>query len=293
MTDYYSDQVSGPRSRTESEFDERSWGAVVAYVQRGIARGVFAEDFPELCQDGHDVYATDEQSLRLAVLGEHPEIEWPLSERSIPPAPAALDLIEFLYRHASEPTRITGGYHKYWGHHHLTFNRKSGQAAFRTQLNTILARSGLAYEFGTDGRAKRLLEPALERELREGLPPSGDDDLDELVAQAEARFLDPDPQIARDALEKLWDAFERVKSVLDPANKQRSARALAEASTTTDAAAELVETEMNGLTHAGNEFRIRHHETTKHGVPDELVDYLFLRMYVLLRLLFSGLRDPD
>ena len=25
MTDYYSEQVSGPRPRTETEFDERSW----------------------------------------------------------------------------------------------------------------------------------------------------------------------------------------------------------------------------------------------------------------------------
>ncbi len=173
--------------------------------------------------------------MRGAVLGEHPEIDWPLSERSVPPTPAALDLIEFLYRHASEPTQIR--YLQYQGHHHVSFNRKDGQDAFRAQINTILTRSGLAYVLNKDGRAERLLEPPLEQQLRQGLPATGDDDLDELVALAEAKFLDPDSQTARDALEKLWDAFERAKSVLNPANKQLSARALAEVSTTTGAAA--------------------------------------------------------
>jgi hypothetical protein len=288
MTMYYSERLGGPRSRTRTEFDERSWGAVVAYVNRGIARGVYAQDFPELCVDGHDVYGTDEYDLRLAVRGEHPEIEWPLRERTVPEAPVALDLIEFLYRHASEPTQIPGGYHSFQGHHHLTFNRRNGQKTFRGEINTIFARSGLAYELDEAGQAQRLLEPALEESIRWGLPPTGDGELDELIALAEERFLDPDPQTARDALEKLWDAFERAKSLLDPTNKKRSARALAEASTSTNPAAELFEAEMNDLTKIGNEFRIRHHEVTKHPVPDELVEYLFLRMYIALRLLLTG-----
>ena len=289
MTEYYSDKLSGPRSRTETEFSKRAWGAIVALVRRGIPAGVFAEDFPEQCADGRGVYTTDGWSLELAVLGEHSQIDWPLSEQSVPPAPAALDLIEFLHRHASAP--IQRDYHEYLGHHHLTFNRKSGQAAFRDQINTILARNGLAYELDPDGRAARLLEPTLQQELRTGLPPSGDDDLDSLVAQAETKFLDPDPDVSRDALEKLWDAFERVKTVLI-SDKRRGADELAAAATTSLPAATLITTEMRVLTDIGNDFRIRHHETTKHPVSDELVDYLFVRMYVLLRLLFSGLEEP-
>ena len=46
---------------------------------------------------------------------------------------------------------------------------------------------------------------------------------------------------------------------------------------------------MKTLTDIGNSFHIRHHETTKHPVPEELVDYLFVRMYALLRLLVAGL----
>jgi hypothetical protein len=76
-------------------------------------------------------------------------------------------------------------------------------------------------------------------------------------------------------------------------NKKHGANALAEVSTTSAPAATLIATEMHALADIGNEFRIRHHETTKHRVSDELVDYLFLRMYVLLRPLIRGLADSS
>lgn len=44
------------------------------------------------------------------------------------------------------------------------------------------------------------------------------------------------------------------------------------------------------LTRIGNNFRIRHHEVDRVQPPDELVDYLFARMYALLYRLHPGLR---
>jgi hypothetical protein len=225
--------------------------------------------------------------LRLAVLAEHPDMSWPLDPTTVPDAAAALDLLEFLHEFASEP--VQDNYHPYFGHHHLSFNRFRGQQTFSEQVNRVLARNGLAYELQESGRARRLLEPVLQEELRGGLPTSEDDRVDALIAQAEERFFDPDPAAARDALEKLWDAFERMKTLLDP-DKRTGAHALIDAATSTPASAELITAEMKTLTEIGNAFHIRHHETTRHPVPDELADYLFVRMYALLRLLIGGLR---
>lgn len=286
MSGYYSEEVSGPRTRTKSEFDERSWGGIIALVRRGIATGVFAEEFPELCPDGRGVYATDERSLRLAILAEHPTISWPLDTTNVPDAPAVLDLLEFLHSVATDAAQ--GDFHRYYEHYHLEFNQALGRRTFREQVNRIFARNGLAYELQENGRARRLLEPMLQAELHQGLPGSGDARVDALIRQAEERFLDPDPTGARDALEKLWDAFERIKTVLVP-HKRRGSAALIAAATSTAESAELVETEMRALTEIGNKFHIRHHETTSHPVPEELIDYLFLRMYTQLRLLIAGL----
>jgi hypothetical protein len=208
----------------------------------------------------------------------------------VPDAPAVLDLLEYLHGVASDPS--LGDFHSYFGHHHLSFDRLRGQEIFREQVNRMLARNGLAYELQASGRARRLLEPVLHEALSGGLPSSGDDRVDELVAQAEERFLDPDPAAARDALEKLWDAFERVKTVLSP-DKKKGAKALIAAGTSTAESADLVEAEIKVLTEIANSFHIRHRETTRHPVPGELVDYLFVRMYSILRLLTAGLDDDD
>lgn len=58
---------------------------------------------------------------------------------------------------------------------------------------------------------------------RRRIPPTRDDDLDALLALAIVKYLDPDPQTRRDALEKPWDAFERAKTV--PSGKDKKARA--------------------------------------------------------------------
>ena len=161
VTDYYSDRLSGPRARAKTESDQRSWGAVVSCVQRGIPIGVFAQDFPLECTDGETraIFGTNESQLRLAVEGELPEIDWPLVRENVPETPAALDLIEFFHRHATEPS--VRRRHPYLDHDHLTFDRKNGQAHFGSQINTIFARNGLAYELEDDGKVQRLLEAPL------------------------------------------------------------------------------------------------------------------------------------
>lgn len=83
------------------------------------------------------------------------------------------------------------------------------------------------------------------------------------------------------ALEKLWDAFERLKTVDVFGNKKQSANALLD----NIASAEFrtfTSTEMKSLTDLGNQFMIRHHETDKHQVPEDAQDYLFARMGSLI-----------
>ncbi len=291
MTGYFSESVSGPKPRLETEIDEAAWGGIVSIIRSGVDRGVFGEDYPEACPDGQGTIGCDAWTLGLAVKAEHPDVRWPLYASPVPPTLAALDLIEFFHARASEPTPV-GQYHDFQGHYHLKFNRRRGQEAFRKAVNSVFERTGLAYELGTDGRIKRLLPPVEHELIHRGLPPSGDSDLDKLVRQAESKFLDPDEDIRREALEKLWDAFERSKTVLD-SNKRRGAEALIDAATDSAREAELIEAEMVELTKAGNDFRIRHHETPKQHVRGELVDYLFFRMYALLGQLIPALWQPE
>lgn len=143
--DYYSDREDGPRPRAQSEVNERAWGGLVSLIEATESTGGFGESFPEMCEDGRGVTGTDWRGLKLAVEADIPETNWPLSERTALPTPVVLDLIEFFHRHATKPIRTQAGYHGFYGHHHLTFKKREGQAEFREAVNTILARNGIAY----------------------------------------------------------------------------------------------------------------------------------------------------
>jgi hypothetical protein len=61
--------------------------------------------------------------------------------------------------------------------------------------------------------------PGLGETLTEFTFASGDQKLDELFETARAKFLDPNPEIRRESVEKLWDAFERLKT-LEPGQEE-------------------------------------------------------------------------
>jgi hypothetical protein len=61
---------------------------------------------------------------------------------------------------------------------------------------------------------------------RVGLPPSGDGELDELLRDAIEKFYDYSPLERQHGLDKLWDAFERLKTLDKPGRKPASLAAL-------------------------------------------------------------------
>jgi hypothetical protein len=160
----------------------------------------------------------------------------------------------------------------------------------REAVNRLLARSGMVFELDVRGNIIRLAPPVIREQLQRELPPTCDEDLDDLLQLAIVKYLDPDPQARRDALEKLWDAFERAKTILPGRDKKARAKALVAAAASSPEEAGILEAEMLALTQIGNDFRIRHHEVNRVQPPDELVDYLFARMYALLYRLHPVLR---
>ena len=109
--------------------------------------------------------------------------------------------------------------------------------------------------------------------------------LDGLLETARKKFLDPDVHDRREALEKLWDAWERLKT-LEAEDKKRSVGLLLDKASRDSRFREVLEVEAKTLTEIGNSFMIRHTEVGKAPIrQDEHVDYLFHRMFDLIRLL--------
>jgi hypothetical protein len=123
--------------------------------------------------------------------------------------------------------------------------------------------------------------------LSETLPPTqfntGDARLDELLIAAKSKFLDPDPNVRRESLEKLWDAWERLKTIEPGKDKKAKVAALLNRTATGPEFRQVLEEDANDLTRIGNNFEIRHSETSMTPINDaEQVDYFFHRMFAMV-----------
>ena len=101
-----------------------------------------------------------------------------------------------------------------------------------------------------------------------------------------------DPKDIRDSVEKLWDAYERMKTYYTNLNKSQSAKKIVEEMANGEQAyVDLFDNEFKTLTDIGNSFRIRHHETNKIEITDiSHYDYFFNRCLSLMALAIKHLK---
>lgn len=297
MSDYFSDRENGPRPRVCQEMSPPAWGGLVAIVDALVSSGAFGGRFPERCPDGQVICGCNEDALAAAIRAEIQGLAWPLEtsqeveegfvsrrEPFAPPTLIALDFLEFVWRNVARAT--PGSYHDYFSHHHLSFDAAAGQAQFKEDVNRIFARNGLAYEMGTDGHIVRLLPAVLGDALRRTLFQSGDRIFDVMMEESRTKFSDPDPLVRREALERLWDCWERMKSMADPHDKRKSIGLILDRAASEATFRALLETEARALTEIGNDRLIRHHEVRQTPVIDvDHVDYLYHRLFAMMQLL--------
>jgi hypothetical protein len=163
-----------------------------------------------------------------------------------------------------------------------------GLREFVDAINSVFARNGVAYELTEGGRVKRILTAELQQLFAATSFHSGDSETDRLLEEARRQFTSPHDNVRRDALEKLWDAFERIKT-LEPGKDKRE-----KASRLLDRVAggkfrQILENEARELTDVGNSFRIRHSETSQEPLTSSAqADYLFHRLFSFLKFVLSS-----
>lgn len=269
------------------ELDSVTARGLIGLVAARIAEEWFGEAFPFSCQDGHGNAGTDTQKLKtmMAAYG----VVWPEDferEEDLPEDGSVFDLIEFAYEHVAEPK--SHGVHSYWGHSHYSYEQEAGRSRFEHEVNRLFERNGVAFEL-KHGEVARIAPTGLHEVLASTVFRTGDAALDQILEAAREKFLNRDLIVRRESLEKLWDAWERMKTI--EAGKDKKAQALAllaRASREPNFLARL-EKEAVELTEIGNKFMIRHTETDKTPIGESNhVDYLFHRLFALIRLLLKA-----
>ena len=132
-------------------------------------------------------------------------------------------------------------------------------------------------------RTCRLGPPEGRQLISDFRPKTRDLELDAKLKDAVVRFQSRSSANRQDALEKLWDAFERLKTLEPAKDKKASLAQLLERAAPQPAFRSALDSEFRALSEIGNNFTIRHHERSKNNVPnDQARDYLFIRLLALI-----------
>ena len=300
MKTYFSDREFGPKPKVEETIGEIVWQAILSLIETRVNDGSLAYGFPSHCPDGNAIVSTDEYAMWNAIRAEIGDIadeeeegwhDFCCLKRSAdnePTTPAILDLVEFVARHIAKPTQIS--WHNFFSHHHLDLDREEGLWKFVEDINRLFSRNGLAYKLTDEGVIQRTVPRPLAERLKRTEFRTGDHDLDDLLDTAIQRYLLPKPEARQDALEKLWDAFERLKTIEDR-DKKAGAIILIDKVIASDATVfrSAITEEFKVMTRIGNKLGIRHSEVGQEPVGDNgEKDYLFMRLFSLIWLMLKG-----
>lgn len=284
---YFSDRELGTKELKSEQLTISIYNGIVG-VYKGFEKN-FSYYYPDTCPDNNMTCGTNIQLLNTAIKAQIPNLDMPIDikwdDEDEVDKYALLDFVEFCYLKIADINEED--YHSFFKHYHITFpNTENEKQKFRNEVNQIFARNGIAFYLDNDGMIKRQLPIQLEMVLQNLNIKSKDHRLNELLNVAIENIRKPKDNDREFALEKIWDAFERLKTFYQPGNKKVSAQTLVTniAAGTADFDL-LLESEFKKLTDIGNKYQIRHFETDKIQINSmKQVDYLFYRMIALIDL---------
>lgn len=154
---------------------------------------------------------------------------------------------------------------------------------FENEINTIL--DGLNYKL-VDG--KMMIQTTVAVKAVETQEP----DLRELISIAETYFRKGDSESKQIALEKIWDALEKLKTYY-LADKKRSIEMVIDKISKGDTKmADTFRNEFDYLTKFGNTHQIRHFETGKIAIKDvRMKEYWYMRCLALINLAIKYIEE--
>lgn len=302
MIPLYTQRTLGSKPRTNDEITLPLWKGIVAFLERMEQKNFFAAAYPEGCMDNPaDIWGTDANKLS-DELEIYTGLTWPLKtikeaeeywrERQpyIPTKYEVFDSLEFLFHKTSTPSH--GFYHTYCRHYHLDFAKDNvAKTEFSNEINGLFAATSMIYEFNpinghvetiVGQETKQLINSALNGKMM-------DVQYRGMLEDACIKITNFRMDVAYQSLEKLWDAYERLKCYFNPKDqKEKSTSAARIVGLFGDNVLfqTEVEEEMRKVSALGNTLRIRHSETYQSVLTNHRqIHYLFRRCLALIVLI--------
>jgi len=299
---YFSDKELGIVDIISEDISVEVWNGIVSVFEEFKLNNSFSSKFSDICIDNGRACGFDNVLFEDRLKSEIPKIKVPIkrkrknnqhnffnqNEITIDKY-ATLDFIQFCHKNIQKA--IEDDYHSYFQHYHLKFREsKELKKDFRDKINQIFERNGVVFFINDGGQINRVISPTMQPLINK-IYNTKDERLNELVQLAHDKFVLPNIVDRIHALEKIWDAFERVKTYYIEKNKKESVSELIKLVANSNSEIEiLINDEAKTLSKIGNNFQIRHFETNKIEIMDNKhIDYLFYRMSSLIHLFLTEL----
>jgi len=196
---------------------------------------------------------------------------------------AIFDLIEYVAKNIRDYKK--GNYHSYYSHYELEFNLQNNQSfkEFQNLINDFFDITGLQYQLKDSFKIEQKITTGAAATIVPVIETIKEPYLKELLDLALSYFKSPKPSDKRNAVEKLWDAFERLKTYHTSDKKYSTDKIIKDMAAGNEHFKSLFEAEFYALKDIGNRYTIRHHETNTITISNsEDFDYFFNRCLALI-----------
>ena len=167
-----------------------------------------------------------------------------------------------------------------------SFNRHTTKSSqFRNEINAIFKLNKINVEL-RNGEVHSTSNKAIGLDDSTNINEAG---LEELIRTAEDLYSKGEYSYA---VEKIWDAFERIKTYYPTLDKKKSAeKIINDISYGNEHIKKMFDNEFKILTNTGNSYRIRHHEINKIDISKELhYKYFYKRCLSLISVIVENLQ---
>ena len=288
---YFRERELGELPRDREKIGKNAWGGIRALIKSCVEDGSFGATYPENCPDGPIAIGTDAAALRDVMRSHVLGLSlWPWADTAkTPSTPAILSLVEFCWKNVAKPSRRFPHPNLYYQHNHLLeFDVDAGREHFSIEIEAVFRSNRIAYQLTKEGRIERLLDPVQHEALANQFFDTCDTELDDLLNKSKLKFLDLDPEKRREALEHLWDAWEKLRSLDGQGGVSQRAAAMLNraAGPASPKFNEVLDKEADKLYKIGNQLSIRHRNMNQERIAkSEHVDYLFHRLFSLIQMI--------
>ena len=283
---FYSDEVNGIKKADNYKIGIDVWNAILALYNTAKNNDYFTYSLST--KDSYENRYFNEDFLINSLIGVIQDFKkeylynsnYDLFDNSLPETVTILDFIQFCISKIEDIKLIDPKFRRM-----VKLTTNINKIEFILEINTIFQRNQIIYKINENNNVEVILDEQINELIKNNTKKIfKDTELNGYLKNANEKIYNHNIVERKTALDKLYYAFERIKSIKNPNNKKGSIKLLINDISDNDKdLIEYLNKECNELTRIGNDYNIRHSETNKIPVNSHImIELIFYRLYIII-----------